>query len=81
VDGETRVDRIRRRFADHKVGAVVILVVAVLGGVGGTIGGVREIIDLFNDESEPGTKRTGPVRIDPSELRTARNFRYGFSFQ
>jgi hypothetical protein len=62
-------------------GAVVILAVAVLGGVGGTIGGVREIIDLFNDEPEPGTRRTSPVRLDPSELRTARNFRYGFSFQ
>jgi hypothetical protein len=81
VDGETRVDRIRRRVADHKLGALVLLAVAVLGGVGGTIGGVREIIDLFNGESEPRTKRSGPVRINPSELRTARNFRYAFSFQ
>jgi hypothetical protein len=83
VDGETRVDRIRRRVADHKLGALVLLTVAVIGGIGGTIGGVREIVDLFDSESEsePRTKRPGPVRIDPSELRTARNFRYAFSFQ
>jgi hypothetical protein len=81
VDGETRVDRIRRRVADHKLGAFVLLAVAVIGGVGGTIGGVREIVDLFASEpgeSEPRTQRKGPVRIDPSELRTARNFRYAF---
>jgi hypothetical protein len=83
VDGETRVDRIRRRVADHKLGALVLLTVAVIGGVGGTIGGVREVVDLFDSESEsePRTKRPGPVRIDPSVLRTARNFRYAFSFQ
>jgi hypothetical protein len=50
VDGETRVDRVRRRVADHKLGALVLLAVAVIGGIGGTIGGVREIVDLFDSE-------------------------------
>jgi hypothetical protein len=83
VDGETRVDRVRRRVADHKLGALVLLAVAVIGGIGGTIGGVREIVDLFDSESDsaPRKNKPGPVRFDPSELRTARNFRYAFSFQ
>jgi hypothetical protein len=77
---ETRADRIRRRFADHKVGALVVVGLAVLGTVGGAVGGVREIVDLF-DGSSQGTTTTTAVQLDPSELKTAKNSRYGFSFQ
>jgi hypothetical protein len=77
---ETRADRIRRRFADHKIGALVVVGLAILGTVGGAVGGVREIVDLF-DGSSQGTTTTTAVQLEPSELRTAKNSRYGFSFQ
>jgi hypothetical protein len=78
---ETRADRIRRRIADHRVGALLLVGVALLGAIGGAIGGVREIIDLFDGSPEaPPAKRTA-VSFDPSELKTAKNARYGFSFQ
>jgi hypothetical protein len=77
---ETRADRIRRRFADHKVGALIVVGLAILGTVGGAVGGVREIVDLFDGSSQGSTKTTA-VQLDPSELRTAKNSRYGFSFQ
>jgi hypothetical protein len=71
----------RRRIADNRVGAIVVLGVALLGAIGGAIGGVREIVDLVDGSPQaPSPKRTA-VRIDPSELKTAKNGRYGFSFQ
>jgi hypothetical protein len=53
---------------------------AVLGTVGGAIGGVREIVDLFDDSSQRSATKD-VVRLSPSELRPAKNSRYGFSFQ
>jgi hypothetical protein len=76
---ETRADRIRRRISDHPVGAVIVLAIGLIGAVGGTIGGVREIADLFDGNGRP--VETTSVRVEPSELRTARNTRYDFSFQ
>lgn len=54
---------------------------ALLGTIGGAIGGVREIVDLFDGSSGQSTTEKAAVRLNPSELRTAKNSRYGFSFQ
>jgi hypothetical protein len=78
---ETRADRIRRRVSDHPLGAVVVLAVGVIGAVGGTIGGAREIADLFDGSGGRPTTTTTAVRLNRAELRTAKNDRYGFSFQ
>lgn len=75
---ETRADRIRRRFADHPLGAVVVLAIGAIAAVGGAIGGAREIADLFDGS---GGHQATTVRLNRSELRTAKNDRYGFSFQ
>jgi hypothetical protein len=79
--GPTRVDRIRRRVANHPVGALVVLVIGVIGTVGGTIGGVREIADVFDGSTGRPAPTKAAVRLSPSELKTAKNSRYGFSFQ
>lgn len=60
---------------------MVILGVALLGTIGGAIGGAREIVDLFDGSSERPTETETAVRLNPSELGTAKNSRYGFSFQ
>jgi hypothetical protein len=57
-----------------------VLAIGVIGTIGATIGGVREIADLFDGSERPGVTTTA-VRLNPSELRTAKNTRYGFSFQ
>jgi hypothetical protein len=79
VSTPTRADRIRRRISDNKIGAVIVVAVGLLSAVGGTIGGVRQIAGLFDSSSKPTA--TSAVRLNPSELRTAKNSRYGFSFQ
>jgi hypothetical protein len=58
-----------------------VLGVALLGTIGGAIGGAREIVDLFDGSSERPTETNTAVRVSPSELRPAKNSRYGFSFQ
>ena len=57
----------------------MVLAIGLIGAVGGTIGGVREIADLVDRNGRP--QETTSVRVEPSELRTAKNIRYGFSFQ
>lgn len=76
---ETRADRIRRRVTDHPVGAFLVVAVGVLGALGGMIGGTRQIVGLF-DDSGGGPVATLGASLDPSELKTAKNSRYGFSF-
>jgi hypothetical protein len=75
---ETRADRIRRRFANHRLGALLILGTAVLAAIGGAVGGIREIIDVLDGSPD---RPKPPVRLSTSELRTAKNTRFGFSFQ
>jgi hypothetical protein len=77
---ETRADRIRRRIANNKLGALVIVAVGLISAVGGTIGGVRQVVGLFDSPSKTPVTESA-VRLNPSELRTAKNERYGFSFQ
>lgn len=60
---------------------MVVLGLALIGTVGGAIGGAREIVDLFDRSSKGGTQTETVVHLNPSELRTAKNSRYGFSFQ
>jgi hypothetical protein len=88
--GETRAERYRRRFEDHRLGSVVLLVVAATAGIGAAIGGVQQTVALFEGspetavESSPGVARTSSsapdVHLRSSELGTAVNARYGFSF-
>ena len=60
---------------------MLILGVALLGTIGGAIGGAREIVDLFDGSPDRPTETNTAVRVSPSELRTAKNSRFGFSFQ
>ena len=59
------------------MGALLVLGIALLGTVGGAIGGAREIAGLFDGSTEP----PAAVEFSPSELKPAKNGRYGFSFQ
>lgn len=79
----TRADRLRRRVADHPVGSVIVVTVGLIGTVGATVGGVRQIVDLVNGSDPPAitTSADTAVQLDPSELKTAKNSRYGLSFQ
>ena len=77
---ETSADRIRRRIANNKIGAVIVVAIGLISTVGGAIGGGRQIVNLFHDSSEPTAKSTA-VRLNQSELKPAKNSRYGFSFQ
>ena len=71
----------RRRIADNPVGAVVVLGLALLATIGGAIGAVREIADLFRGSPDRPTGQNLAVRFPASELKLATNRRYGFSFQ
>jgi hypothetical protein len=75
---ETSADQIRRRIANNRVGALIVVAVGLISTVGGAIGGGRQILNLFHESSDSAPKA---VRLNPSELRTAKNSRYGFSFQ
>ncbi len=48
--------------------------------MGGTVGGVRQIVGLFDNSSKPRVTESA-VHLNPAELKTAKNSRYGFSFQ
>jgi hypothetical protein len=78
----TRADRYRRRFADHPVGAVLILVIVTFGAIGAAVGGARDVVSLFDPETTPtpsSSAGTGPVELSSSDLKVARNWRYGFT--
>jgi hypothetical protein len=80
----TRADRMRRRISDHPIGSKVVVVAGLVAALGATIGGVRQIVGLVDGSPDRPTL-TAPVdeyvRLAPSELKTARNARYGFSMQ
>jgi hypothetical protein len=77
---ETTADRIRRRVANNKIGAVIVVGVGLVSTIGGAIGGGRQIVNLFHGGSE-SQHRSAEVRLNPADLKTAKNLRYGFSFQ
>jgi hypothetical protein len=70
----TLAARVRSRFAGHEAGALVLLVVAVLAGIGGAIGGFKEIAKIVDPEDPP------PVHFSADDLRTVNSPRYKFAF-
>jgi hypothetical protein len=95
ADGETLVERYRRRVENHRLGAVLIITVSTVVAVGAVIGVAQQVVGLFAGDdavtSAPPTAFTSPasssgsppavVHLRASELGTAQNLRYGFSFQ
>jgi hypothetical protein len=77
---ETNADRIRRRIANNRVGALIVVGIGLISTIGGAIGGGRQIVNLFH-ESSGSPKKSTTVHLNPAELKTAKNSRYGFSFQ
>lgn len=68
----TRADRIKRRFADNRIGAAAIVLVAVMAAVGTVIGGIQAIAGLFGDDSPRVTADpTVPATSAPTSASTS----------
>ncbi len=80
------MERYRRRIENHRLGALLIITVSTVIAVGAVIGVVQQVVGLFTGEDPVASARsvsspTAVVHLRSSELGTANNFRYGFSFR
>jgi hypothetical protein len=80
--GETRFVRLKRSFANHTVGVVILAAVAVVGAIGTVIDGGATVAGLFGDDDKPRPP-TAPaaVRFSEAELAEEMNERFAFSFR
>lgn len=74
-DELTRLERLKRQVTDNKVGAFVAAALVVIAAVGGAVGSVQAIFDLFKSSPEPA------VKVAQEDLGLVANPRYGFKFK